>query len=272
MKYALPLLFLTLSSTLHAQNFLSWKYQDRYYSASLGVGSATYFGELNFSGKLNSSVTYLSAGLEARLYNHFGARLDIGFISLSGTDALAPSDSFQRQRNLSFESNNFHAYLAATYYIRPYRGDFHKRWKLDPYLVAGFGYLFYNPATVFDDQRYLLREAQTEGVSYRRWTPTIPFGVGIKCRLTEFINLNVEAIYNITFTDYLDDVSNTYGTSFDSSTAEFLSNRKEEVGVLNDTYYQMQPGTMRGNPSDDDHFLVLSVKVEFFVPNGLFKR
>lgn len=256
-----------------SQDFLSWQFNDRYFSFYVGTGSATYFGELNSNTEINARPSVLTTGLEARLLNHIGARFELSYLALSESDANAPDSSFQRQRNLSFESNNFQAQFAFTYYLKSYRGDYHKRWMFDPYLVGGVGYLNYHPATTFGGERFLLREAKTEGTSYSKWVLNVPLGVGAKFRINEFLNINAEVLYHITFTDYLDDVSGTYATEFSSSTAEFLSDRKDEAGVLNPTHYDLiGPGATRGNPDDNDSFLLVSIKAEIFIPPGLFSR
>ena len=254
-----------------AQDFFSWKLSDRYFSFYIGTGTATYFGELNTNNEINDRPSLFTTGIEARLLSRVGFRVELSYLSLSGSDGNAPDGSFQRQRNLSFESNNYHAHLGLTYYMKPYRGYYYKRWIFDPYLVAGIGYLRYNPATELQGERYLLREAQTEGVLYRKGSLTIPFGLGAKFRVNDFININAEVLYHLTFTDYVDDVSKTYAAEFNSSTAAFLSNRKDEVGVLNPTFYdQIQPGAARGNPGDNDRFLLISIKAEIFLSPYLF--
>ena len=267
-------LFVLLSLStffLSAQNFLSWKYSDRYFSVSIGTGSATYFGELNYNNAINNRLSLISMGIEARLLNRVGARVELNYLTLEGSDADAPGDTFERQRNLSFESRNLHAHLDGVFYIKPYRGDYHKRWVFDPYLVAGVGVLQYNPAAKLGGDRFLLRDAQTEGVDYSQFAVTAPLGLGAKFRVNEFINVNLEVLYNITFTDYIDDVSNTYATELANSTAILLSDRKDEVGVITPEFYdQIQPGARRGDPSDNDHFLLINIKAEVFIPPGLF--
>lgn len=252
---------------------MSWQFNDRYFSLAVGTGSASYFGELNYKNSINDKFSQVSVGVEARLLNRIGARLEANYFILEGSDINAPDSSFQRQRNLSFESRNIQFHLAGIYYLKAYKGDYYKRWIFDPYLVAGVGYLNYNPAAVLGGERFSLRDAMTEGVSYKKWAVTIPFGVGAKFRVNEFLNVNCEVLYNYAFTDYLDDVSNTYATEFPTSTAELLSDRKDEIGVVNPEFYdQIQPGARRGDSSTKDGFLLISIKAEIFIPPGLFSR
>ncbi len=271
MRRLLPVILILGLFEASSQNFLSWQFNDRYFSFSLGTGTSTYFGELNYDSDINSQPSLISAGIEARLLSKFATRIEANYFTLKGKDSNAPFDSFERQRNLSFESRNFQIRLDGIYYLKPYRGDYHKRWVFDPYFTTGIGYLQYNPAADFNNERFLLREAQTEGVSYSKWAFTVPLGVGAKFRINEFLNVNFEVLYHLAFTDYLDDVSSNYGTDFDNSIAEFLADRKDEVGVLNTTFYdQIQPGARRGDSSDNDQFLLISIKAELFIPPGIF--
>lgn len=273
MKKLLLLFFISISWTGFSQNFLSWQFNDRYFSFTVGTGSSTYFGELNANNSIHKSPSQFNVGLEARLLSRLGARLEAHYLTLDGADSNAPDSSFQQQRNLSFESRNFQVHLGMVYYIKPYRGDYYKRWIFDPYLVAGVGYMLYNPAARLGNERFLLRDATTEGVSYKKWVVTLPLGAGAKFKINEFLNINLEAVYHFAFTDYLDDVSGSYATEFASSTAELLSDRKDEIGVINSDFYdQIQPGSQRGNSNDNDRFLLINIKAEIFIPSDLFSR
>ncbi|WP_370087207.1 DUF6089 family protein [Ekhidna sp.] len=273
MRKLLTAFFLLICIAASSQNFLSWQFNDRYFSFSIGTGTSTYFGELNYNKSINDDLSQISAAIEARLLNRIGARIDASYFTLSGADRNAADSSFQRQRNLSFNSRNLHFQLHTIYYLKPYQGDYYKRWNFDPFLFSGVGYLKYNPTAELGGERYLLREARTEGVDYKKWVTTIPVGVGAKFKVNEFLNVNAEVSYHFTFTDYIDDVSNTYAMEFPNSTAELLSDRKDEVGVTNPEYYdQIQPGSPRGNPDNNDSFLQISIRAEIFLPPDLFSR
>ncbi|WP_436517040.1 DUF6089 family protein [Ekhidna sp. To15] len=267
----ISLFFFSLIAT--AQNFLSWQFNDRYFAVSIGTGASTYFGELNSKNTISDDFSQFNIGIEARLLNRVGARIDAGIFSLSGADRNAADSSFQRQRNLSFNSRNLHFQLHTIYYLKPYQGDYYKRWFFDPFIFTGVGYMKYNPTADLGGETYSLREAQTEGAEYRKWVTTIPVGIGAKFKANEFLNINLEVSYHFTFTDYLDDVSSTYAAEFTNATSELLSDRKEEVGVVNPEFYDLiQPGAVRGNPDTNDSFLQISIKAEIFLPPDLFSR
>lgn len=255
------------------QNFLSWKFNDRYFSLTAGTGSSTYFGELNSTNKIQDRFSQINAGIEVRLLNRLGARLEATYFTLSGSDSNAADSSFQKQRNLSFSSRNFQIQLNTIHYLKPYQGDYFRRWTFDPYIMTGVGYLFYNPTTELSGEKYILREAKTEGEKYKKWSLTVPVGIGAKFKINDFVNVNFEIAYNFTFTDYLDDVSKNFATEFSSSTAELLSNRKDEIGVINPEIYDaMVAGSRRGDSKERDNYLLISIKAEFFIPPSLFAK
>lgn len=273
MKRVLTTLLLFSAFLSSAQNFLGWKYNDRYFSASTGTGISSYFGELNESNSLHNRLSTINIGLEARLLSRLAARVEAHYMSIEGSDANAPDSSFQRQRNLSFRSRNIQLQLSGIYYLKKYSGDFYKRANVDPYITAGIGYMYYNPTADLGGQTYSLRELETEEFTYNKWVVTVPMGAGIKFKVNDFFNFNVEASYILAFSDYLDDVSTTYGSSFSSLTAELLSDRKDEIGVVNEEYYdQIQPGAKRGEAANNDSLLLLSFKAEFYLPHTLFSK
>lgn len=271
-RVAIIFLLLFYSQVLQAQNFLSWQFKDRYFSVFLGTGTSTYFGELNYNDRISDRLRQVNVGIEARLLSRVGVRLEANYFTLQGHDNQAPDSTFQRQRNLSFNSRNFQVQLSGVYYLKKYQGDYHKRWRVDPYLLSGVGYMYYNPSTDLGGESFSLREAQTEGTAYKKWALTVPLGAGMKFKVNEFTNINFEVSYHLAFTDYLDDVSNTYATEFINATAELLSNRKDEVELVSPAFYdQIQPGATRGDPSNNDSFLLISLKLELFLPAELFK-
>lgn len=273
MRTTFSLIVLLLCTQAKAQNFLSWKYNDRYFTASIGTGTSSYFGELNFENTLNDNLSLISAGAEVRLLTHVGARIDAAYFTLEGADSNAPDSSFQKQRNLSFNSNNFQIQLTGSYYFKTYRGDYFKRWAFDPYAFTGIGYVYYSPRASLGGESIPLRPLKTEGETYRKWTFAIPIGIGGKFRVNNFTNLVFEVSYHYTFTDYLDDVSNNYGTAFESTTGELLSNRKDEIPLVNQEAYDQQiPGAPRGDNASNDSFLMIRVKGEFYLPPNFFSK
>jgi hypothetical protein len=260
---------------LSAQDFLSWRYSDRYFSLSIGTGNAAYFGELNEPNRIQKSMSIISTGLEARLWSKVSGRVEMAYYGINGSDQLAPDSSFNQQRNLSFESRNFEGSIQGLFYLKDYQGDYFRRFKTEPYLAVGVGFTTFNPVLPTDSITYTLRDIQTEGVSYGKTVLTIPLGAGLKFRINEFVNFNLEAAFRFTFTDYLDDVSTIY-PDFGENLESLISNRKfERPGINPEAFDALVPGAPRGDSSNNDHYLLLNVKLEVYLPTGkgiLFRK
>ncbi len=272
MKWLCMVLFMISSLISFSQDFKSWKYLDRYYTLQIGTGKNIYFGELKHNYKLQEGLSHVSLGLEARLTSRLAARSELyGFI-LNGNDNKAADSTFARQRNLSFQSVNAELSLQAVFFFKKYNGDYYRRDPFDPYLAGGIAMTYFQPKAKLMGKEYGLRALRTEGVTYMPITMAFPIALGVKLRLNEFINFNVEASYRVTLSDYLDDVSVTYATADADSERAALINRTAEVGIINQQAFdQMVAGGPRGDPKNNDHYFFLSFKVEFFLPPGFLR-
>ncbi len=273
----LLVLFLIISwGSMRAQDFLGWRYTDRYFSLTAGTGKASYIGELNSKNRVQSKLANFNLGLEARLLTRISARAEIGYYNLKGFDYRSKIGSFEQQRNLSFRSWNLEGYLQGMYYIRKYGGDYYRRWPIDPYIHLGVGFSTYNPTAELNGTTYELRNLRIEGVEYGKTTLIIPAGIGVKFKLNEFITLTTEWAFRYTFTDYLDDVSTVFPEFTGDNVFSSLANRKDEIPVVNqEAYDRLVPGTPRGNPDNNDHYYFLNLKLEVFLPNRngpIFKK
>ena len=276
MKYlATILLGFTLNFSF-SQDFLSWKYADRYFSLQTGSGHPMYLGELNSNYKVQNKPALGSLALEARLLSRLSARLEGVYYQLKAGDYNADPTSLERQRNLSFFSNNIEATLQSVWFMKPYGGDYFRRWLVDPYLSLGVGLSSFNPKAQFNGNIYELRPLQTENIEYKESVLIVPAAVGLKLKINDFINLNLEIAYRYTFTDYLDDVSTTYPTVEQDNVRSLLINRKNEIDVVNpEAYQQLVAGARRGNPNNKDQYILLGYRLEFYIPTNkgsLFKK
>ncbi len=260
--------------TTYAQSFMGWEYNDRFFSAYLGTGRAGYLGELTNGKPLAGGLSMLNLGVEARLLSRVAARVQVTHFRLEGSDENAPDSSANQQRNLSFLSKNVEMMLQGVYYFKRYSGMYYKRTNYEPYVAAGIGYMWFNPQAKLDGEYYVLSDYKTENKTYNKTSQVIPLSAGLKMKLNEFMNLNLDLGYRITFTDYLDDVSTVYGGPFpDGSLEARLSNRKDQIPKVNDEAYDSYTvGNPRGNPADKDAYFHINVSVEVFLPRDLFKN
>lgn len=273
MRIALFLSIFSISQLAISQNFLSWKFNDRYFSLSTGVGAVTYFGDLNSQNKINGRIKLTNLALEARLLNHVSARIEGAYYTMEGDDSRTAEDgSFEQQRNLSFASRNLEGNFQLLYYLKPYKGDYYSRWKWDPYVGVGVGITTFNPFAELGGEQYFLRKLPTEpDKKYGKTTLVIPVTAGIKFLVNDYTNLIFEAGFRYTTTDYLDDVSTIFPESNEIFLIDQLANRRDEIRVVNQNAYDaLIPGARRGDNVKRDSYLFLSLKVEIYLPNNPF--
>lgn len=263
MKNFSILLFLSLAcaTALHAQSFYAVR-RDRTLIAVAGVNSSTYYGDLKDDSDIIDVKPGLSFGLMTAVSRNLSLRSEFSWIFLTGRDEPGQG-SGRRRRNLHFYANNYELNVTGVFNIIGHEGMYFQRPNLNVYGFLGVGGLYFNPKTVLDGQEYALQPLQTEGVKYSRFTFVIPLGLGGRIKLTPFLNLAVEAGWRKTFTDYLDDVSTVHidQASITNPITKRLTDRRPEVNAP-----LASPGTKRGNPSEKDGYMLLSVKLEYYLP------
>lgn len=262
------LIVLTLAAaTVDAQSFYSIR-RDRNTIVSIGTGTSTYLGELQNPGDYFDAKPNLNVGLQYFLTKRISARAEVTWFQLSGTDVKANDD--RRERNLSFQSNNYELNLAALVSLFPNGQRFYQRTFFNVYGFGGVGLLYMNPKTLFNGEKVALQPLQTEGVAYSRFQPVIPLGLGIRIKQGPFFNINIEGGYRMTFTDYLDDISvRRYPdpSTLSSDLARSLSDRRLEYFNSIDRPFTPTPGVgVRGNPEKNDGYFILNVKLEYYLP------
>lgn len=129
------------------------------------------------------------------------------YLRLTGTDE-------EFRRNLSFESTILDFSIYGRFFlvddvIRVAADRGRKPKFLKTYVVAGIGLINYSAKSSFTQpspptDTSLFYE---ENIGYPRTSFVIPVGLGFSWRISNRFSLITEASYRITFTDYLDDVS-----------------------------------------------------------------
>ena len=238
-----------------------------YWDLGFFVGSSYYMGDINTTEHFKSGNNHPSFGFHVRKNKNsrwaFKGAFKYG--KISGDDAES-SDSFQINRNLSFESVlieaggivefnflQFNPYDKSSYFQYP---DY-----FTPYIFVGLAGVYYNPKAELDGNTYELRKLETEGKSYSPFSVAVPFGIGAKFRLSERIVLELEYGLRKTYTDYLDDVSGNYPDNplSLSETAADLSDRSLEQNGADGTNW----GTQRGNPNKNDWYNFSGITLTF---------
>jgi len=272
MKGTLPLilgLLILWPEFSQSQSFFAVRRQ-RSLILTAGTGTSTYYGELSNPGQLLKFGANLNVGLQAYVSPRISIRTEFNWFQLKGSDAQA-SDQGRKVRGLSFLTNGFE--FSATGAVNLYANGnrYYRRPTINIYGFGGIGLLYFNPTSTLNGKSYSLEPLHTEGVSYSRVVPVIPFGLGVRLKTGPNTNIVVEGGYRKTFTDYLDDVSNKYVAPGSDPIANYFMNPN------NPAYNTLTPiaagegntlsaGSKRGNPGATDSYFLLNVKLEYYLP------
>jgi hypothetical protein len=244
----------------------------------------TLFGGVaNYQGDLQSRVfTFnqghlgLGVGLKYDLTPHFGVRTNLNYGTIGAADR--ENEPALRARNLSFESRLFEANLLLEYTLF----DLNEK-RFSPYIFAGVGLFHFNPYA-FDTlgNKIALKPLSTEGQGlaaypdrkeYKLTQLSIPFGGGLKFRISDNVVLGYEIGLRKTSTDYLDDVSSTYVDAFALSQAKGnkaveMSYRAGELKNGDPTY--PADGTVRGGTKYKDWYYFQGLTLTIGIGSGGF--
>jgi hypothetical protein len=213
----------------------------------INAGLSNYYGDLSRGKNCFIMRPGFGAGYNYRWNRRISFRSEFNYYRLYSND-------YYEQRNFSFRSANTELYAGLTYDIIPYTLKFQYRDRFIPYVFGGIGVTHFNPQGKYNGQWYELAPLRTEGKGYSRWSPIIPFGLGVRIKCLSSLDLLLEVGFRKTFTDYLDDVSSHEFQSVDSFSnpvAAALSNRTG----MGDNYTQY-----RGNPHKKDMYAISQVK------------
>jgi hypothetical protein len=185
------------------------------WNVNLFGGFSNYIGDLQSKAyTTQQSNGAFGGGLQYDLNGHFSILGNASFARISASDAYSKQADL-RARNLSFESKIYEGNLLLEYNLLDLREH-----RLTPYVFAGFALFHFQPYA-YDSLggKIYLRPLNTEGEGLPQYPGrkqysvnqiSIPFGGGIKFRVSERVVLAYEIGMRKTFTDYLDDVSSSY--------------------------------------------------------------
>jgi hypothetical protein len=269
-----------------AQDDIRWKYYrvEGSFSAGpsnflgeLGGGSsvgAHYFKDLNFYSTRYAAIL----GLRYRVTQYTALRVHFTYVRLSGDDKL--SDNYYRNyRNLSFRTNVFE--LSATLEVSLLKEQLGHRYRIKgvsgkkllqvyPYVFGGVGIFHFNPQAEYKGKWYDLQPLGTEGQGlvptrhkYALNQLCIPLGIGVKYAIDNRLSIGVEFGYRVTFTDYIDDVSQTY---YDND--KIAAARGPIAAALADRSVNSDPnvtaaGQQRGNPNYTDAYMFATIGIHY---------
>jgi hypothetical protein len=276
-----------------------------------GIGASNFLGDLGGKDGIGTNdlrdleVTEFNIagfiGYRHCFFKNLYGRFYFSYGRVAGDDKLT-KEIFRNNRNLSFRSDVFELNVLAEGWLRlgGKKGHQYKMkrvnkeeapWHVRGSYLTGFiglGVFHFNPKAYLQGQWIDLRPLRTEGQGlpggpkeYRLWQLNIPVGAALMFRMHKQWTFGIEAQYRYTFTDYIDDVSTNYYNPADialyndngmGDIAAYLSN--PALGLQNGgvSGYSTAPGQQRGDPRDNDGYLYLLVKADYWFNSSSHRK
>ena len=245
------------------------------WNVNLFGGFSNYNGDLQ-SQDYTTQQSHLSfgAGIQYDLSMHFSLLSNLTYGKVGASDSRSPYADL-RARNLSFETNIGEWNVLVEYNLLDLRDH-----RVTPYVFVGAAVYHFNPyAYDTTGKKVYLRPLSTEGEGlpqypdrkeYALTQMAIPFGGGIKFRISDRVTLAYEIGLRKLFTDYLDDVSKTYVSESALLAAKgpeavemaYRGNEVEGGGVY------PAAGTIRGGSKHDDWYYMSGLRVTIALGNS----
>jgi len=249
---------------------LTFSFVHAQFHVNLFGGFANYFGDLQSKAyTTQQSHGAVGAGLQYDLTSHISILGNATYGVIGASDAYS-SEADLRARNLSFQSRIYEGNLLLEYNLF----DLNEH-RFTPYAFGGIAIYHFNPYT-YDSlgRKAYLKGLSTEGEGlaaypdrkpYNLFQLAIPFGGGVKFRVSDRVVLAYEIGLRKLFTDYLDDVSSTYVDqtillNARGPEAVEMAYRGNEVKGSGSSAYPAA-GTIRGNPGHKDWYYTSGIRV-----------
>ncbi len=262
----LILLALLVPSLVYAQNW----------HVNIFGGFSNYSGDLqNKPFTLDQSFFAFGASAQYDLTPHFSL--------LSGFNIghIGAADRFNKPelqiRNLSFQTQIFEWNVMAEYNLL----DLSEK-RFTPYVFAGLAIFHFDPYAIDTlGNKIFLRPLSTEGEGLSAYPDrkpysscsarAIPFGGGIKLRVTNNVTIAYEISFRKLFTDYLDDVSSTYvdqATLLAARGAKAVEMAYRGGEIKGGSTAYPAGGTQRGGVKQQDLYYFTGIRISIGINGG----
>jgi hypothetical protein len=235
-----------------------------------GLGLSNYLGEMGgkaktrrdfiWDMKLSETRWCMGGFIRYRFNDWVAVHGSINYGRIEGDDALSTNRG-RRGRNLHFRNDMLEMAVRGDLYLYNVNDVGHTgRYRLDfrSYVFAGIGATLHGPKAVYNAEWVKLRPLQTEGVSYGKITPVIPYGLGFYFTQRRKYRFGFEMGWRMTFTDYLDDVSGVYANPSDLSSQASIDLANRYVGGSDvPAPENYSPGNKRGDPTHNDTYFFM---------------
>ena len=276
--------------------FLGQKAKERYAgmpfkphsSVSFGAGSSNYIGDLVPAPGLFSVASQTmrwNVGLQytRHLSRHFSGNIQVSYIRIAGDDNYFSSTGvFEGNylRNLHFRNDLKELSVSAVYEPMGNAENLSKRPLLSPYLYLGVAGFTHNPVARRDPSLVPgtpslqawqdLQPEDIEGAMYSLVNISIPFGFGFRYKIGAQMDLGFDFGYQVSLTDYLDDVSDNRPNVLTSPSIYF--NRSGEPFAANTLVNRIPLPTTSTAPiysTGPDQYFTTQIRLIYHIKNKI---
>ncbi len=228
------------------------------FELGIQAGASNYWGDLAPIVALKETKGTGGIFIRLNLNNTWAWKTEFNQYYVSGSDK---NFSYNSERNLSFTSGIKELATVLEFNYLKY-GPYVLDKKYTSYVYLGIAGFIFNPQAKIKDKTYDLRDYQTEGVMYNKFSLAIPFGIGLKYMLNKKFAVECQLGFRKTFTDYLDDVSTVYPdiqkryTNGGFVSATLTDRSIEKYGVPKN-----KDGYKRGDPNYNDWYMSCTISL-----------
>ena len=199
----------------------------------VNVGLTAFMGDLGgtrgkgerFSKDLNGISMRPHLGLTYGYYPSSWLKVmgTVNYTTITGGDSVIKTKIHQSmgrfERNLSFRSRLEEAQVSGEFYLLQLIKRNHRETLLKPYIGLGVGGFHFNPQANLNGKWVDLKPLRLEGEGFTEYPNSkeyslyqlyFPLTFGFKYQMDDKMSIAFSTTFRKTFTDYLDDVSQTY--------------------------------------------------------------
>lgn len=262
--YAITLIlaFAVSALGLHAQG-------SKNFQVGIVLGTTNYKGDLDDNFALKFTKPGIGAYAAYKFAPNFRVQAQFNQGWMGASDERAAQDIPRIRRNLSFRSILSEVAVTMRYDLFGNERQYKYRPGFSPYVFGGVAVFAFNPKAEYEGEWVALQPLGTEGQHlgnsaypepYSRIQISLPFGVGVRFKITEKFDMNIEMGARKCFTDYLDDVSGNYPDLAElaaaNPTSAALSDRIDTDQYPRGAAYY---NGIRGDMSDADWYVISSI-------------
>lgn len=270
-----------LATEGNAQQFNKRK---QYSSVGVSLNAMNYLGDIvpkESLGSLRFAATRPNIGINFmhRFAPRFSVRAALSYGRITGDDEKAanPDDAnakYRYNRNMAFRNDIFELSAVGVLDLLDNRNNYVRRPDFVPYIFGGVAFFHHNPKGLVKANNLGLTQGsyvdlqplQTEGVNYSKAQFAIPFGLGVRYKVSRNFDLALEVGIRKTFTDYLDDVSSNFIDRSQLTTPAAQYFGSDVTRSTSGEFASFKsPGQMRGKSNEKDWYAVSGLTLNYIL-------